>query len=74
MFLCAIGLVSGLISACAAPEPLATGYVEGDYVRVAPVAVAQVESLAVARGSRFVRVVFLVVVSGLIARLVADIT
>ena len=29
---------------------------------------------AVARGSRFVRVVFLVVVSGLIARLVADIT
>ncbi len=55
MFLCAIGLVSGLISACAAPEPLATGYVEGEYVRVAPVAVAQVESLAVARGSRFVK-------------------
>lgn len=55
MFLCAIGLVSGLISACAAPVPLATGYVEGDYVRVAPVAVAQLESLAVARGSRFAK-------------------
>ncbi len=48
--LCALPLLGSLISGCAAPPPLATGYVEGDYDLVAPVAVAPVASLAVALG------------------------
>jgi HlyD family secretion protein len=53
VFLCAVPIVASLFSACAAPAPLATGYVEGDYVLIAPVAVAQIEGLSVARGDRF---------------------
>lgn len=48
--LCSIPLLSAFFAACAAPQPLATGYVEGDYVLVAPVAVAQVDSIKVRRG------------------------
>ncbi|GHD99553.1 hemolysin secretion protein D [Defluviimonas sp. 20V17] len=50
MILCSVPVLSAFLSACAAPPPLATGYVEGDYVLVAPVAVAQVEALKVRRG------------------------
>lgn len=50
MILCSVPVLSAFLSACAAPAPLATGYVEGEYVRVAPVAVAQVEALKVKRG------------------------
>ncbi|MGN6536460.1 MAG: HlyD family secretion protein [Mesorhizobium sp.] len=41
-----------MFSACAAPAPLAVGYVEGDYVLLAPIEVAQVQSVSVRRGDR----------------------
>ena len=51
-FVCALPLISALFAACTPPPPFATGYVEGDYVLVAPVATAQIGRLAVARGDR----------------------
>jgi HlyD family secretion protein len=51
-FLCSIPLAASLFSACAGPAPLAVGYVEGDYVLLAPIEVAQVQSIAVKRGDR----------------------
>lgn len=51
-FLCAIPLVASLVSACAAPAPLAVGYVEGEYVLLAPTETAQVLSVKVRRGDR----------------------
>lgn len=50
MFLCAVPLLSALIAACEPKAPLAAGYVEGDYVLIAPVATATIDSLSVARG------------------------
>lgn len=41
-----------MLSACAATQPVATGYVEGEYLLIAPVATAQVEALGVRRGDR----------------------
>ncbi|RVB38831.1 HlyD family efflux transporter periplasmic adaptor subunit, partial [Mesorhizobium sp. M7A.F.Ca.CA.001.16.1.1] len=41
-----------LFSACAPAAPLAVGYVEGDYVLLAPIEVAQVETVTVKRGDR----------------------
>lgn len=49
---CSIPLLSSLFAACAPLPPFATGYVEGEYVLIAPVTTAQVETLAVARGDR----------------------
>ncbi|SNY91561.1 HlyD family secretion protein [Cohaesibacter sp. ES.047] len=51
-FLCSIPLVSMLMSGCLPPEPLATGYVEGDYVLVAPIETAQIAAIPVKRGDR----------------------
>lgn len=51
-FVCTLPVLSALFSACAPPPPFATGYVEGEYVLVAPVATAQIDHLAVARGDR----------------------
>jgi HlyD family secretion protein len=51
-FLCAIPVVASLVSACAAPAPLAVGYVEGEYVLLAPTETAQVLSVKVRRGDR----------------------
>ncbi|MCE5974116.1 HlyD family efflux transporter periplasmic adaptor subunit [Sinirhodobacter sp. WL0062] len=53
MDICSVPILSALIGACVATSPLGTGYVEGDHVLLAPLATAQVESLAVARGQRF---------------------
>ena len=50
--LCSIPFAVSLFSACAGPAPLAVGYVEGDYVLLAPIEVAQVNSIAVRRGDR----------------------
>lgn len=50
--LCAIPLAASLFSACAGPGPLAVGYVEGDYVLLAPIETAEIRSVAVARGDR----------------------
>ena len=51
-FFCAIPVLSALFNACAPAPPFATGYVEGEYVLIAPVAIAQVGALAVKRGDR----------------------
>ncbi|MER9442661.1 HlyD family efflux transporter periplasmic adaptor subunit [Mesorhizobium sp. M0340] len=48
--LCSLPLAAQLFSACAPAAPLAVGYVEGDYVLLAPIEVAQVETIAVKRG------------------------
>jgi HlyD family secretion protein len=49
---CSIPFAAWLFSACAGPAPLAVGYVEGDYVLLAPIEVAQVQSIQVKRGDR----------------------
>jgi HlyD family secretion protein len=41
-----------LFSACAAPLPLAVGYVEGEFVLLAPIDVAEVKTVGVRRGDR----------------------
>lgn len=51
-FLCAVPVLSGLLNMCAPPPPLAVGYVEGDYVLIAPIEMAEVKSLAIRRGDR----------------------
>ncbi len=50
--ICAIPIISGLLGACGPEKPLATGYVEGEYVLLAPIDVARVEVLSVQRGER----------------------
>ena len=51
-FLCALPLAAQLFGACAPAAPLAVGYVEGDYVLLAPIEVAQVDTVTVKRGDR----------------------
>lgn len=51
-FFCALPLISGLIASCGAGAPIATGYAEGDYVLMAPLDVARVETISVRRGDR----------------------
>lgn len=48
--LCALPLISALLARCGPPPPLATGYVEGDYVQVAPLVPARISALEVQRG------------------------
>ena len=48
--LCSLPLAATLIQACAPAPPLATGYVEGEFVLAAPVETARLETLAVRRG------------------------
>ena len=48
--LCTIPLLSLLFNVCEAPQPLATGYVEGDYVQIAPIEVTQIAAIPVKRG------------------------
>ncbi|MCV3239757.1 HlyD family secretion protein [Mesorhizobium sp. ZC-5] len=49
---CAIPFAAWLFSACGPAAPLAVGYVEGEYVLLAPIEVAQVETVSVRRGDR----------------------
>ncbi|MEG4642212.1 HlyD family efflux transporter periplasmic adaptor subunit [Paracoccus sp. APAP_BH8] len=51
-FLCSLGFLAALFSHCGPPPPLGTGYAEGEYVQIAPLATARVEALAVQRGDR----------------------
>lgn len=48
--LCALPLAAALFSACAMPAPLAFGYVEGDFVLVAPAEGARIEALGARQG------------------------
>ena len=50
-FLCALPLVARL-AACAMPEVLAVGYVEGEYVHLAPVTAATLTEVAPRQGDR----------------------
>ncbi|MCO5064102.1 MAG: HlyD family efflux transporter periplasmic adaptor subunit [Rhizobiaceae bacterium] len=50
-FFCSIPVLATLLS-CGPGAPLATGYVEGEFVRLAPIETAQVQSVAVRRGDR----------------------
>jgi len=54
-FFCAVPVLASLLSGCAPPRPLAVGYVEGEYVLVAPIETAQILSVEVARGDRIGR-------------------
>lgn len=49
---CFLPLVSALFAGCAPPMPLATGYVEGEYVQIASVATAQIVNLPIRSGDR----------------------
>ncbi len=49
-FVCALPLLASLFSACDPPPPLAVGYVEGEYVLIAPIETARVRSVDVRRG------------------------
>lgn len=51
-FLCALPVVAALIPGCHPPPPLASGYVEGEYVLVAPTARAEIAAVHVSRGDR----------------------
>lgn len=51
-FLCAIPLATSLLASCGPAAPLAVGYVEGEYVLLAPTETAQVLSVDVRRGDR----------------------
>lgn len=50
--LCSLPLAASLFSACAGPAPLAVGYVEGEFVLLAPIETAEVRSVGVRRGDR----------------------
>jgi HlyD family secretion protein len=51
-FLCSLPLAAQLFSACGATAPLAVGYVEGDFVLLAPIEVAEVTTVSARRGDR----------------------
>ena len=51
-FVCSVPLIASLFASCAGPAPLAVGYVEGEYVLLAPIEVAGVETVSVRRGDR----------------------
>lgn len=50
--ICSIPVIAGFFAACATPQPLATGYVEGEFLLIAPVGTAQVDEVSVRRGQR----------------------
>jgi HlyD family secretion protein len=50
--LCSLPLAASLFAACGPPPPLAVGYVEGEFVLLAPIDVAQVTEISVRRGDR----------------------
>lgn len=52
MLVCAIPLLSALFAGCAPLPPFATGYVEGEYLLIAPVTTAQITALSVQRGDK----------------------
>lgn len=51
-FVCAIPFIASIFAGCGGPAPLAVGYVEGEYVLVAPIDVAEISLISVGRGDR----------------------
>jgi len=54
-FICTIAFVSSLFSACDDQREIAVGFVEGEYVLVAPTETAQILSIDVARGDKITK-------------------
>ena len=50
--LCAFGFVASLVPGCAPPKPAIVGYVEGEYVNLAPIDTARIAAVSVRRGDR----------------------
>ncbi len=50
--ICAIALVAKILPACAPPSNAAVGYIEGEYVNIAPIEVARIANEYVRRGDR----------------------
>jgi HlyD family secretion protein len=50
--ICAFRLLAALLPSCAPASPAAVGYVEGEFVQIAPIDTARITSLAVRRGDR----------------------
>jgi HlyD family secretion protein len=50
--LCSLPLIATLLADCAPKPPLATGYVEGEFILIAPVATARIDSVTVKRGDQ----------------------
>jgi HlyD family secretion protein len=50
--ICAFRFLAAFLPACAPALPAAVGYVEGEYVQIAPIDTARITSLAVRRGDR----------------------
>ncbi|MEC9343222.1 MAG: HlyD family efflux transporter periplasmic adaptor subunit [Pseudomonadota bacterium] len=51
-WICAIPLMASLFAACGPGEPLAVGYVEGEYVLLAPLDIAEIKDIEVRKGDR----------------------
>lgn len=51
-FICTVPLIASLFSVCAAPQPLAVGYVEGEYVLISPIETSRIITSKVKRGER----------------------
>jgi HlyD family secretion protein len=49
---CILPLAANLFSACGPAQPLAVGYVEGEYALVAPIGTARIQTVDVKRGDR----------------------
>ena len=54
-FLCSLPLIGALITSCLPPSPLATGYVEGIYIEVAPIETARIIDIPVRLGDHVER-------------------
>ncbi len=54
-FICTLPLIGTFFAACQPALPLATGYVEGEYVLMAPVEIAQIARITVRRGDHVAR-------------------
>ena len=50
--ICALTLIARILPACAPPSNAAVGYIEGEYVNIAPIEVARVANEYVRRGDR----------------------
>ena len=53
-FLCALPLLASLFSACGPHPPLAVGYIEGEYVLIAPIETSRLVTVNVRRGDHVV--------------------
>lgn len=51
-FLCTLPVIASFLTACGPAAPLAVGYVEGEYVLLAPLETGQVRAVNVRRGAR----------------------